>query len=87
MALFPKYNFKDPSLNYNTVETTVKQMHSYINRKRFQGELKPIAEAVLFKVNPVLTAMRFDSASDLNNIASWKKDVEFSYKMLYPLTD
>ena len=89
MALFPVYDFSDLSLNYTTVQNTVKSMFSYINEKRYSGLLSISDKAVLTEVDPILIAMRYDSSAsgELNNFARWKKDVEYAYKYLYPIAN
>ena len=84
---FPTYDFSNLSLDYSAVELTVKQMYSYLNEKRFDGELKPYTKTVMTEVEPILTAMRFDASDDLDNVSRWKKDCEYAYKLLYPLTN
>ena len=86
---FPVYNFTDPSLNYALVQTTVKNMQSFINEKRYSGKMTGYVKSIMTEVNPILTAMRYDSSAsgELNNLARWKKDVECSYKLLYPIAD
>ena len=87
MALFPSYDFSNPSLNYSVVVQTVHEMYSYINAQRFDGELKPYAKAIMTEVEPILSAMRYDAPDDLDNTERWEKDCEYAYKLLYPLTN
>lgn len=85
---FPVYNFSDPSLDYNMVEVTVKEMLSFIIEGKGTGSIKPYTKATLAEVNPVLTAMRYnsDATGDLNDVQRWKANVKTAYLTLYPLT-
>jgi len=84
-STFPVYVFNG-STDYNAVVATTKAIHSFINRKRFSNDLSAYSKSILTEVNPILTALRFDASDDLDNLASWKKDAEYAYKLLYPLT-
>lgn len=86
MANFPSYAF-DGTTDYAAAEITVKQMLSFIDDKRYNGGLKVYYKSVLEEVNPILTVMDYNSASDLNNIARWKKNIETAYKLLYPIAN
>lgn len=86
MALFPVYTF-DSETNYSDAELTVKEMVSYIDDKRYNGKLKPYVKSTLAEVNPILTVMAYNSASDLNNVNRWKKNIETAYKLLYPIAN
>ena len=71
MPTFPIYNFSISSLDYADVQYTIKQMHT---------------RTVLQSVNPILTAMKYNSPIDLNNTERWKTNCACAYKILYPLT-
>ena len=85
---FPIYNFNDPSLDYNMVEVTVKEMLSFIIEGKGTGSIKSYAKSILAEVNPVLTAMRYnsDATDELDNVNRWKANVKTAYLTLYPLT-
>lgn len=88
MANFPIYNFSDPSLDYNMVQVTVKEMLSFIVEGKGTGSIKSYVKSVLAEVNPVLTAMRYNSSlsTELNDVTRWKANVKTAYLTLYSLT-
>lgn len=81
--LFPLYNFSDPSLNYSTVQATVKSMVSYINAQSERYRKSTNVASVMTNVNPTLTAMRYDE--ELTNTERWKNDVRVAYRQLFNL--
>ena len=85
---FPIYNFSNTSLDYTAVQLTVKQMLSYIIEGKGDGSIKAYTKSILAEINPVLSAMRYNSDADgeLDNNSRWKSNIKTAYLTLYPLT-
>jgi len=85
---FPTYNFNDPSLDYDMVQVTVKEMLSFIIEGKGTGSIQSYVKSVLAEVNPILSAMRYnsDEVEQLNYVDRWKANVKTAYLTLYPLT-
>ena len=89
MPTFPIYNFSISSLDYADVQYTIKQMHTYLSEKVYSEKdllQHSYTRTVLQSVNPILTAMKYNSPIDLNNTERWKTNCACAYKILYPLT-
>lgn len=87
MSQFENPNtFFSGTIDYSEGETIVKNMVSYINSLGEGCCTSKAVQSVLNQVNPILTAMLYDSPSELDNSARWQNDIEASYRLLYPLT-
>lgn len=87
MSTFPSpASIFNGSTNWSTTETIVKNMVSYINSLGEGCCTSKAVQSVLNQVNPILTAMRYDSPTELNNPTRWQADIEASYRLIWPLT-
>lgn len=88
MSQFPSPSsiFNAPSVDYTAAEVLVKQMVSYVNANKDGCCASKNPQYGLNQVNPILSAMSYDSADDLDNDARWQADVKSSYYIIYPYT-
>lgn len=80
MAQYPKYDFSNPSLNYETVLDTTKEMYADLNHQGGCCVSKNI-ESVFNQVNTLLMA----SEIDINDEDRFKADVKSAYLLLYSI--
>lgn len=86
MSQFPSpQEIFNGSTDYNSAETIVKEMESYLNSQNI-GCCSTSIERVLTKVSPMLIAMGYDAPDSLNNTQRWHDDIEAIYRILWPLT-
>lgn len=84
MPLYPKYIF-DNNTDYQAVWDTTREMYAYLDAQgtgccKSKGMLN-----IMHKASVKMLAVSYNSASDLDDEERWKKGIEISYKLLYPL--
>ena len=84
MAKYPKYDFSDPNLDYNSVLQTDQMMYSDILHQGTGCCKSKSVNDILSQVDVLLQSASIDGdiTSDLYNEERWKEDVKDAYLLL-----
>lgn len=85
MGQFEKYTF-DNDTDYNAVWDTTRQMYVYLDANGDGCCGSKSLLKIMHQASVKMLAVSYNSASDLDDVERWKKGIEISYKLLYPLT-